>query len=164
MMSISPFAGPASLHPHGPERRPQPRAGIDAGAHFEPAVEPTGNAFGGQAGGSVFGKFAIVLPIGAARLEIGIGLAFPPAFDNQHAVFAPGVFRLIPLQFLVPHEARFVGPFGRIGPAGAVEFIGPDQLPAIGGLRAGRRRRQRQGHPHPEYLHAENPGGCSSIT
>ena len=36
--------------------------------------------------------------------------------------------RLIPLQFLVAHEAALVGPVGRIGRAVLVELVGPDEL------------------------------------
>ncbi len=67
-----------------------------------------------------------------------------PAFDNQHAVLAPGVFGAIPLQFPVAHEAGFVGPTGGVWAAVFFELVGPYKLPAVGGLRTGEGRQEQR--------------------
>lgn len=59
---------------------------------------------------------------------MGVGMFFLPAFNNQHAVFAIGVFRLVPLRFLIADETVFVIPFGRVRTAVFVEFVVPDEF------------------------------------
>ena len=63
----------------------------------------------------------------------------PARFDDEHAVFDPGVLHpvgVVILLFIVAPAAAagLVSPFLRIGQAVDGEFIGPDQLPALGFL------------------------------
>ncbi len=60
---------------------------------------------------------------------------FAPRLNHQPPPFATGVVGLIPLQFLVAHEAVLGGPVLRVGRAVAIEFIRPDQLEFFRGPR-----------------------------
>ena len=58
------------------------------------------------------------------------------SFDDEMAVFEARVlesFGGVILLFLVADKAAFVAPLFRVGMPLAVEFIGPDELPFIGG-------------------------------
>ena len=65
---------------------------------------------------------------------MGIGVFFLFAFNNQHAVLAPGVFRLVPLFLLVADESVFVIPLGGVRAAVLVELVVPDEF-VIGIIR-----------------------------
>ena len=52
-----------------------------------------------------------------------------PSFDDEKAIFAVCILRLVPLKLLVAHEAVFKVPVGGIGRPGRVEFVCPNQLP-----------------------------------
>ena len=73
-------------------------------------------------------SFRVVCQFFPSGSLMGVGMFFLPAFNNQHAVFAIGVFRLVPLRFLVADETVFVIPFGRVRTAVFVEFVVPDEF------------------------------------
>ena len=60
------------------------------------------------------------------------------SFDDEMAVFEARVlesFGGVILLFLVADETAFVAPLFRVGVPFAVEFIGPNELPLVGGER-----------------------------
>ena len=60
------------------------------------------------------------------------------SFDDEMAVFEARVLEAVGgvvLLFLIADEATFVAPLFGIGMPLAVEFIGPDELPFVGGER-----------------------------
>lgn len=71
-------------------------------------------------------------------------MVFGTSFDDEQAVRAISISRLIPLQFLVPHKTVFVVPVGRVGCPVPVEFVVPDQFPIVRTAR-GKNRQQQQG-------------------
>lgn len=129
-----------------PDRRPDPAAGRQFGANFNPPVFPTLKPFHSQTRRSVSGKFPAALPITRAlgrRIIGGIAKALFSRLDDQHPVFdariccAPtGVI----LSFVIAEKSGFVIPFRGIGQAGVVEFIGPNQLPFRGKRGAGNKQ------------------------
>jgi len=123
---------PVAAHAERPKSRPQPRTGIDPGAHFKSTKRPAMQSPGEQAGRGVFGVLAILLPVAAALAVIGIGLALALGLDDQHAVIAAGIFRLVPLQLLVTDETPLVAPVCGIGLTVCLELVGPDQLIVAG--------------------------------
>src|SRR5260370_42239297 len=96
-------------------------------------------AFCRETCGGVIGILSLFPPILAVRFVVWIWLALEAAFNNEQAVLAAGVVRLIPLVFLCSDQTGFVGPIARIRPAVFVKLIGPNQLPAFlfRGARAG---------------------------
>src|SRR5262249_33159029 len=63
-------------------------------------------------------------------------LALPAALDDQHAFFAAGVLRLIPLEFSVSYKTGLVAPVPGIWLSFFIKLIRPDQFPT-GGMRIG---------------------------
>jgi hypothetical protein len=66
---------------------------------------------------------------------IGISHTLPAGLDDQQAVLTAGVLRLVPLEFLVPHEAVLVRPVIRVGSPVTVELVRPDEEVALAGSR-----------------------------
>ena len=60
--------------------------------------------------------------------------ALAPPLDDEYALFAKSVFRLIPLKLFVADEAELVGPVPEIRTAAAVEFVCPYQMITVRGL------------------------------
>ncbi|MCY1562092.1 hypothetical protein D9M68_994360 [compost metagenome] len=69
-------------------------------------------------------------PVFAAGLIARVFLLFPAGFNNQLSVFAVGIVFLIPLGFVVPFEALFKVPYGRIQ---RIELFAPYQAVVLGG-------------------------------
>ena len=65
---------------------------------------------------------------------IWIRFLFAPGFNDQEAVAAGSILRLIPLQFFITHKACFIPPFFGVWWAILVEFIGPYQFVMPGGV------------------------------
>ena len=86
-----------------------------------------------QAGRRVIDQLRPAFQLRLSATNCGLGRCSGRAFDHQHALVANGIFRLIPLPFLVADEAPLVIPVGRARRAIGVEFVGPDQLPRFGG-------------------------------
>lgn len=129
-----------------PERRPASAARVNPRAHLELAISELAQTMRADTGRSVFNPLAARLPIRAVRDEVGIGFVIlAPRLDDEQAVCAKGVFRLIPLQFVVAHEAALIIPVRRIRRAVRVEFIGPDQFPIVGRISRGQRNGIRLG-------------------
>jgi len=125
---------PADAGPVGaehPEGRPAPGLSVDARAHLELAVFEFVQAARDEAGGGVINIFTAGGPASAAGDIAGIGFVFRTGFDDEQTIRTPGVFGLIPLQFLIAHEATLVTPIRGVGRTILVEFIVPDHFPIV---------------------------------
>src|SRR5258707_11425647 len=67
----------------------------------------------------------------AVWFVVRISLALGTTLNNQQAVLAPGIVRLVPLGFLPSDKTGFVGPIPWIWRAVFVKLISPDQFPAL---------------------------------
>ena len=130
----------AGLCAEGPERRPAPRPRVNAGAHLELAVFKLAQAARRDAGRGIINPFAAGLPVRAIGDEVRIQLVRRSRLNDEQAVRAKRVFRLIPLQLSVAHKAVFVVPVRRIGRAVRVKFIVPDKFIVTGGAAGGEGR------------------------
>jgi len=113
-----PAHGPLFLDAQGPESRPHAFPRGESGPDFKPPVQPGKFAARRQGGRGVFRLFPCRLPVFSLRIVMGVGMFFLPAFNNQHAVFAIGVFRLVPLRFLaLPFHPSPYGKHGSCPPS-----------------------------------------------
>lgn len=117
---------PSSIGAEEPNRWPETRFSFDPSFDFEPAVLPALESVGDEAGGGVFYKLAVLAPVFVIRLVVRVLDFFTLGLDDEIAVLADGIFRVIPLQFFVADEAIFIGPVLRVWLAVCIEFIGPD--------------------------------------
>jgi len=110
----------------------------DFGAGFEAAVGPGEFVLGGEHGGGVGDGFLFGVG-GGVGVVFGVGEIFAAGFDEEEAVFDADVFGAVAgvdLGFAGGVEAGDDVPFGGVGAAGGVEFVGPDELP-IGSAKGG---------------------------
>jgi len=129
-----PARGPADVRDvraQRPERRPASQPCVNARAHLELSIFELAQPARRDAGGRVINPLAARLPIRAIRDEAGTAFMLLPRLDDEQPVRATGIFRLIPLQFVIAHEAVLVIPVRRIGWAVRVKLIVPDQFPIV---------------------------------
>jgi hypothetical protein len=90
--------GPGALHPEG---WPASALSINARAQLELAVFELVQVARGEAGRRIINPFAALFPAGTAGDVIWIALMFRARLEDEEPIGAIGVFRLVPLQFLM---------------------------------------------------------------
>jgi hypothetical protein len=138
-----PAGGPAAFYAEGPDGGPGPQGGVDAGANQQGAVLKVERTPGFEAGGGPGGYGTVLAPVLARGVVAGVDRLLPAGFEAEQPVFRlHGILGLVPLVFVVPHEAVLRYPDGGVYGAGGIEFGGEEEL-AVGefGIGGGRRGR-----------------------
>ena len=74
---------------------------------------------------------ALLSPMTGMRTVSGVGTVLATSFDNQQAIFLPGIICLIPLVFVITHKALFKVPSGRVRMSVLIKLITPHQRPFL---------------------------------
>src|SRR5262249_34785274 len=101
----------------GPDRGPGAISSRDLRAHLDATISECGLALRGQAGRGDL----VALP------EVAAGLDDEVSILDARVLQAPAG---VVLELRIAQVPDLVAPFGRIGVSAAVEFVGPDQIPA----------------------------------